>query len=353
MNMLPEKYRGVEETELKRRILSIKKKLGRELCILGHYYERSEVVEFADHEGDSFALAKAGAATDAKWIVFCGVHFMAEASVILAGAGQRVFLPVLDAGCPLADMASIDEVETAWRTLENAGVANEFLPLVYMNSSAELKAFCGKKGGTVCTSSSASRAFEWALSKNKKIFFFPDENLGLNTAYALGLKEKDVAIWDPYAEQTCVTVDFIKNARVIVWKGFCHVHTFFTPDHIEKARQKYPDCKIIVHPECNPKVVELSDGNGSTAFLKKYAEEAPVGSTIVIGTEINLVSRLAKKHPEKKIVPLARSLCPNMFKISLAHLCFTLEELGNVNEVFVPQEIASDAKTALDRMLAL
>ncbi|MFH0799546.1 MAG: quinolinate synthase NadA [Pseudomonadota bacterium] len=350
---MPDKYREMDEAELRRRIAAVKERMGKELLILGHYYQRDEVAGFADIEGDSFALAKEGAESEAKWIVFCGVHFMAEASVILARPGQRVFLPDMDAGCPLADMASIEQVEAAWRALEAAGTAGDFLPITYMNSTAELKAFCGKKGGAVCTSSSASRAFEWATGQGKRIFFFPDENLGRNTARSLLMSDDDVALWDPAVKGGGIDAAKIRGARLIVWKGYCHVHTYFTPEHVGKARAAYLGCRIVVHPECNPEVVDLSDSQGSTAYLKKYAEDAPDGSTVVIGTEINLVARLARKHPEKKIVPLARSLCPNMFKISLADLCWTLENLGQVNEVFVSEDVARDAKLALDRMLAI
>lgn len=335
------------DIQISRRIKAIREKFGRDLCILGHYYQQDEVIEFADREGDSFALAKAGAETDAKFIVFCGVHFMAEASVILAKPGQRVFLPDMDAGCPMADMASIEDVEDAWEAIARAGVAEEFLPIVYMNSSAELKAFCGERGGTVCTSSSATRAFDWAMKQGKRVLFFPDENLGRNTALAFGIGLEEISTWNRGGANDAS----IKNSRVIVWDGYCHVHTLFTVKHVEEARQKYPGCKVVVHPECFPEVVSLADGNGSTAYLKKYAEEAPAGSTVVIGTEINMVSRLARRCTDKKIVPLARSLCPNMFKISLADLCLTLEELGKVNEVFVPEDIAQGAKIALDRML--
>lgn len=337
---------NLSEQELKRRIEDAKKKFGSRLVILGHYYQQSDVIEFADYEGDSFALAKAGAETDAEFIVFCGVKFMAEASVILAKPGQRVFLPDMDAGCPLSDMAPTEDVLDAWALLEDAGAAKDFLPVVYMNSSSELKSFCGEKGGTVCTSSSAAKAFDWAIEQGKRIFFLPDENLGRNTAREFGIKESEISRWDN--EKIADVLD----ARLIVWNGYCHVHTFFTEAHVIAAREKYPGCKIVVHPECSPSVAMLSDGVGSTAYLKKFAEDTPAGSTVVIGTEINLVARLAKNHPDKKIVPLARSLCPNMFKLSLADLCCTLENLGRVNEVFVNEEIAKDAKIALDRMLS-
>jgi len=350
---LPEKYRSMDDAELKNRIAAVKKRMGKDLCILGHYYQRDEVIEFADHLGDSFILAKRGSETDATSIVFCGVHFMAEASVILAKPDQRVFLPDMDAGCPLADFASIEQVEDAWKAMTDLGVAGDFIPVTYMNSTAALKAFCGKNDGTVCTSSSAGKAFDRVFGRGKRIFFFPDENLGRNTAYAKGIREGDVALWDPYKASGGLDDATIEKSRVIVWKGYCHVHTLFTTDHIEDARRKYPGCKVVVHPECMPDVVALSDGNGSTAYLKDYAADAPAGSTVVIGTEINMVSRLAKQHPDKEIVALARSLCPNMFRISLKNLCWTLEELGSVNEVFVEDEIARDARIALDRMLTL
>ncbi|MFH1829803.1 MAG: quinolinate synthase NadA [Pseudomonadota bacterium] len=353
INTIPDSYRGIDEAELDKRISSVRDKLGKDLCILGHYYQRDEVVKWADHQGDSFQLAKYGSETPAKHIVFCGVHFMAEASAILAKPGQRVFMPTLEAGCPLADMADIDQMQMAWRALEDVGAADDFVPVTYMNSSAAIKAFCGSVGGTVCTSSSAGKAFDWAAKQHKKVFFLPDENLGKNTALACGFKPEEIGVWDPnvadYAKQAMRS----KEARTIVWKGFCHVHTFFTTEHVAKARSRYPGCKIVVHPECFPEVVDLSDANGSTSFLKKYAEDAPAGSTVVIGTEISFVNRIAKENPDKKVLPLARSLCPNMFRTSLADLCWVLEELGQVNEVRLPERVISEAKKALDRMLAL
>lgn len=351
MSLLPEKYRSMDDSELQHRIAAVKRRFGSRLLILGHYYQCSEVIDFADHQGDSYALAKAGASSDAEWIVFCGVHFMAESSVILARPGQHVFLPDMDAGCPLADMASVEEVGDAWRVLDDMGIANDFLPITYINSSAALKAFTGRRCGCVCTSSSAASAFDWAIGKGKRIFFFPDENLGRNTAHAKGISDKEIAFWDPHDIEA--SAHRVKDMRVVVWKGFCHVHTYFTTGHIEAARAKYPGCKIVVHPECYPNVVGLSDASGSTSFLKKYAEDAAAGLTVVIGTEINLVARLAREHPEKTIVPLARSLCPNMFKVSLADLCFTLDNLGKVNEVFVPDDILRDARVALERMLQI
>lgn len=351
LSILPDIYRNLDDTELSRRVAVAKARFGKELCILGHYYQRDDIVRFADHQGDSFTLAKAGSKTDAKWIVFCGVHFMAEASVMLAKSHQRVFLPDMDAGCPLSDMASIDQVEDAWNVLEKFEIAGEFLPITYMNSSALLKAFCGQRGGAVCTSSSAGRAFAWAFDQRKKIFFFPDENLGRNTAHAYGISPEDVVLWDPYAGSGGLGRDALMRARVIVWKGHCHVHTYFTVQQIQDARVKYPGCRVVVHPECVPDVVAAADGNGSTAYLKEFAEGAPLGSTVIIGTEINLVARLAREMPGKMIIPLARSLCPNMFKVSLADLCWTLDSLGEVNEVLVPDDIARNARIALERML--
>lgn len=367
-----ESYQSMDREELKKRVADVKKRLGGRLLILGHYYQQDEVIEFSDRQGDSFALAKAGAASkDAEFIVFCGVHFMAESSCILASrvgedlsspSGrlksppprlQRVFMPDPDAGCPLADMANIEQVEDAWAALEDAGVSKDIVPITYINSSAELKAFCGKNDGLVCTSSNAGKAFDWALSKKRKIFFFPDEHLGRNTANAKGFKKSDMVVWDPLETAGGVNPKALADAKIILWKGHCHVHTFFNLEHVKHAREKYPGCKIIVHPECTEDVVKASDANGSTSFLKKYAEDAPSGSTVVIGTEINLVNRLARENPAKKIVPLARSLCPNMFRTSLADLCYTLENLPHVNEIEVPAYIIDEAKIALQRMLEL
>ncbi len=349
--ILPEKYLGMEEGELKDRVLSAKNRLGKKVCILGHYYQRSEILDFADVEGDSYALAKEGAKSPAEFIVFCGVHFMAESSVILTNEGQRVFMPNLKAGCPLADFASIYELERAFFELEKEGLSNDFLPVVYMNSSAAVKAFAGRRGGIVCTSSSVKRAFDWVNKQNKKVFFLPDRNLCLNTCFAAGVSRDQVLVWDQFERLGGLESRMLSQARVIAWNGYCHVHTVFTPEHVRTAREKYPDAKVVVHPECDPKVVSLSDASGSTSFIKEFADTAPGGSTVVVGTEINFVSRLAVLNPDKKIVPLARSLCPNMFRTSLADLLWTLEELPRVNEVFVDPATADGANLALKRML--
>jgi len=387
--MLLEHYQSLNKEELKSRIADAKKRLGKRLLILGHYYQQDDVIEFADHQGDSYALAKAGAENkDAEFIVFCGVRFMAESSVILARLGQRIFMPDPDAGCPLADMADIEQVEDAWGELKKQEARSQkpeqIIPITYINSSAQLKAFCGKNGGIVCTSSNAGKAFDWALNPPTppslkggasqfpplekggkggfKIFFFPDEHLGRNTANAKGFKREEMVVWDPYnipspsrgeGRGEGDNLKALGSAKIILWKGHCHVHTYFNIEHVKSSREKYPGCRIAVHPECTEDVVKASDANGSTSFLKKYAEEAPAGSTIVIGTEINMVARLARQNPDKKIVPLARSLCPNMFKTSIADLCYTLENLPNVNEIIVPKFIADAAKIALEKMLSL
>ncbi len=337
-------YQSLSDAQIIARIHQIKSKLGADLCILGHYYQQDEVIDFADHIGDSFALAKAGANTSSKYIVFCGVHFMAEASVILAKEGQRVFLPDMDAGCPLADFATITDVNAAWQTIQNQA-PNQFIPICYMNSSADIKAFCGQHGGAVCTSSSAKSIFKWVFDQGKSIFFLPDENLGRNTAIACGISETRIMTWASQCR--------ISDVDVIVWKGYCHVHTLFCADHMACMRNKYPNASIYVHPECQPEIVQAADGNGSTGYLKQMVDDASAGDTVIIGTEIHMVSRLAKMHRDKIILPLARSLCPNMAKTSMRDLCMTLDHIGEMNEIFVDECIMVNAKSALDRMLAI
>jgi quinolinate synthase len=349
-----ESYRDVSTDELKERVAAAKETLGKRLMILGHYYEQDDVIAFADATGDSYALAKSGASNgDAEFIVFCGVCFMAEVSHILRSPGQRVFMPDPDAGCPLADMADEEQVERAWARFESLGIADRIVPMTYVNSSAEIKAFCGKRGGTCCTSSSAGHAFDWALKQKSKIFFLPDENLGCNTAHAKGFADDSMVAWDPTERDGGVDPELLKEARVILWKGYCHVHTYFTRDHVRAARKRYPGCLVAVHPECSPEVVDSSDANGSTSFLIDYARNAPPGSTVVVGTEINLVSRMARDIPGRTVVPLARSLCPNMFKTSLRDLCSLLEGFPESREILVPEYIQGDARLALERMLAL
>lgn len=344
--MLPESYQGLKDGELRQRILAAKAALGKKLVILGHHYQREEVMEFADFKGDSFGLSRiASEQKRAKFIIFCGVHFMAEAAKILARPEQRVFHPDLTAGCPMADMAELDDVETAWDKLAKITDIKKVVPIAYMNTTAELKAFCGEHGGLICTSSNAPKAFEWAFKRGDKIFFFPDEHLGRNTARKMGLENFTNT---PTHQHT--------NIRVVLWPGFCHVHTYFTIEHVKAARKNYPGCKIIVHPECKEEVVMASDEAASTEGICKFVAAHPQGVTVVIGTEINLISRLAHENPDKNILPLARSLCPNMFKISMNDLCWTLEQLVKdepVNEIIVPEEIAAKANLALKPMLSL
>ena len=358
---LPAEYIGLTQNELESRIAAAKFKLGNDVVILGHHYQRPEVIKFADFRGDSFGLSKIASEQSAKFIVFCGVHFMAEAASILAKPSQKVFIPDMMAGCPMADMASISDIEVAWSILSKKCGSSKIVPVVYMNSSAEAKAFCGRHGGIVCTSGNAARVFDWVFERGDKMLFMPDEHLGRNTAKLKNIPDSNVAVWSPMeraayglAGEGLLSELDCAGKKVFVWNGFCHVHTFFNVSHVDAARKKYPDAKVIVHPECSEDVVALSDANASTEGILKFVDTLPEKSTVVIGTEINFVSRLAAEHPDKTIVPLARSLCPNMFRVSLQNLCWLLENLVQnsfVNEVCVPVEIKKDALLSLDRML--
>jgi len=331
-----------------------KAKRGKQLIILGHHYQRDSIVDVSDHRGDSFALARVAASSKtAKYLVFCGVHFMAESARILATPQQRVFLPNHSAGCPMADMADIGDVEYAWQVIENELGNDPAVPITYINSSVDIKAFCGKHGGAVCTSSNANKVLSWALESGKNVMFFPDEHLGRNTANALGIPGGEQMLWDPHQSADEGVRSSLKNARVILWKGYCHVHTHFTVAHVEEIRNRYPEAKIIVHPECPQEVIALVDDAGSTHYIVNYVKKAPPGTQIAIGTEINLVSRLAHDHPDKTIMPLSRSLCHNMYKINPGVLLHTLENLPNVGEIIVDDAIASDARKALEKMLEL
>jgi len=342
----------MNEQELIAKIKEKKKELGNQLVILGHHYQRREIVELSDFRGDSFGLSRnAAEQKEAKFIVFCGVKFMAESAAILADKDQTVQLPEMTAGCPMADMAELDDVENAWQQITEI-CGDDIIPICYMNSSAAVKAFCGKNRGAVCTSSNSQKLFEWAYSQSDKLFFLPDEHLGTNTANKMGIPRKDRVIWDYKApELGGNSEEQVKNAKIIIWKGYCHVHTWFTVEHVKEAREKYPDAFIVVHPECFEEVVNLSDYDGSTGFIVKFVENAEPGSTIVIGTEINLVDRLAYENPDKKVVELTRSLCPNMYKINLRNLLKTLNKIGEVNIVTVTEDVEANAKIALNRML--
>jgi len=344
----------LDEAALMEEILARKAALGQELLILTHHYQRQEIVSLGDARGDSFALSrKAAASRKARFIVFCGVHFMAESAAILAQPHQTVQIPDPKAGCLMADMADLELVSTAWEELSEIVGQGVISPIVYINSDASLKAFCGRHGGAVCTSANARLALPWGLAQREKVFFFPDQHLGRNTARSLGLKPEDLIVWDPEQPLGGNRPDDIRRARLILWDGHCHVHTRFTVEHVLNMRQEFPGAKVVVHPECTAEVVALADACGSTDFIVEYVRQAEPGSTVVVGTEINLVARLALEYPDRQVLDLHYSLCPNMFKIDPAKLLATLENLGEVNVVNVPEDIKAEARLALDRMLML
>ena len=336
------------------RILALKESLGQNLAILTHHYQRKEIVDLGDFKGDSFGLSqKAAAHKTARYIVFCGVHFMAESAAILSQGHQRVQIPAIEAGCWMADMAENYAVEKAWEELTAITGPGSIMPIVYMNSNADLKAFCGRNGGAVCTSSNAPAVFHWGLSQREKIFFFPDQHLGRNTGNQMHIPSEQMIVWNPEKPLGGNTPEDIKMARLILWDGYCLVHTRFEVGHVLKMRERFPDAKIVVHPECTEDVVALSDAVGSTSYIVKYVENALPHTTIIIGTEVNLVNRLALENPDKNVLDLHYSLCPNMFKINLKNLLLTLENIGELNVVTVREAATADARLALDRMLAL
>ena len=339
-----------------------REKLGAEAVVLGHHYQRDEVIRFADITGDSYKLAKAAAQKDARYLVFCGVHFMAETADILARPWQQVILPDLNAGCSMADMAEIGQVEDCWESLERLRVtAGEgILPLTYMNSAADIKAFCGERGGLVCTSSSAREAFEWAFQRAGKVLFLPDQHLGRNTAFALGIPLSEMVVWDPYQLNGGVEPERLRAARVILWKGHCSVHQRFLPEHVERVRREEPGMQVLVHPECRWEVCQKADALGSTERIIELIEQAPEGSSFAVGTEIHLVNRLAKRFAPlgKRVITLDESgcLCTTMYRISPQHLAWTLENLIDgrvVNRVQVDNERKRWARVALDRMMEI
>ncbi len=346
--------------EIRERIQAAKRKLGPRLVILGHHYQRESVVEFADFRGDSLKLSQLAAGQQkAEFIVFCGVHFMAESADILRRRGQSVLLPDLKAGCSMADMAGGEDVEEAWERLV-AAHGDTLLPVTYMNSTAELKAFCGARGGVVCTSSNARAVLEWAWERRPRVFFFPDQHLGRNTAFAMGVPLEHMTEWDwrfedlDHVNAPCYEAD----RRLILWRGFCSVHTKFTKQEVDEARAADPGVKVLVHPECPFDVVRAADLAGSTEFIIEQVRQAPAGTHWVIGTEINLVRRLALEYPEQRIQSLQKNVCPcaTMNRIDPAHLLWTLENLVEghlVNVVQVPETVKHYARVALDRMLSL
>jgi quinolinate synthase len=343
------------------RIAAARRVLGTTTILLGHHYQRDEVIRFADFTGDSYKLSKVAAETDARTIVFCGVHFMAESADILAREGQQVILPDLHAGCSMADMAEIGQVETCWESLLRSGVAaDDILPLTYMNSSAAIKAFCGERGGLVCTSSNARAAFDWAFARAKKILFLPDQHLGRNTGHAMGIPLSDMVVYDPWQLNGGLAAAQMQAARVILWKGHCSVHQRFLPEHVDKVRAKYPGIQVIVHPECRLEVCEKADALGSTERLIRLVDDAPKGTSFAIGTEIHLVHRLAERFAPlgKTIVTLDDTgcLCTTMYRISPQHLAWALENLIEgrvVNRIQVRDDVKHWARVALDRMLEI
>jgi quinolinate synthase len=349
-------YTGMGAAEIRERAWAARRALGSRLVILGHHYQRESVIEFADFRGDSLKLAQAAAERgDAEFIVFCGVHFMAESADVLCGPHQTVILPDLKAGCSMADMAAIADVEEAWDRLV-AAHGGTMVPVTYMNSSAALKAFCGARGGVVCTSGNARAVLEWAWERAPRVFFFPDQHLGRNTAFAMGVPLEAMAEWDWRTGDAGRCLD--PGVRLVLWKGFCSVHTKFTAQQVDEARASDPAVQVIVHPECTFEVVRKADRVGSTESIIAEIGRAPAGAHWAVGTEVNLVNRLALEHPEQRIESLQTNVCPcaTMNRIDPAHLLWALENLvaGHVvNAVHVPGEVARDARVALDRMLAL
>ena len=356
ISLLTDKYREMSERKVEKRILRAKKKLGDSLLILGHHYQRDDVIRFADLRGDSFELSKlASEEKKAQYIVFCGVHFMAESAAILCGEERRVMIPDPLSGCPMADMADREEVECAWEDIIKM-TGDSIIPVTYMNSDAKIKAFCGEREGAVCTSSNAPGIFRWALGKKEKIFFFPDEHLGRNTAVKLGIGLNDIIVWDPSLDMGGNSAEDVKRARVIVWKGYCHVHTKFQADDIRKIREQFPGIKVIVHPECPYEIVQESDGDGSTGYIVKTVSTAPSKTKWAVGTEIHLVNRLQEENKDKFVTPLSRSLCGTMYLINTRNLLWILEGILKgkyINVVKIPEETSKWARTALERMLAI
>jgi quinolinate synthase len=331
--------------------------------LLGHHYQRDEVIRFADATGDSYKLSKIATESDAKYIVFCGVHFMAESADVLGHPGQQVILPDLNAGCSMADMAEISQVEACWEALEALGLAGDMIPLTYMNSTAAIKAFCGERGGLVCTSSNARAAFEWAFERGKRILFLPDQHLGRNTGYAMGIPLEEMVVWDPWAvglgtSQGGQTKERLAASRILLWKGHCAVHQRFLPSHVDQVRAKYPGIQVIVHPECRFEVCQKADALGSTERLIALVEQAPEGQMFAVGTEIHLVNRMAKRFAAKgkRVITLDDTgcLCTTMYRITPQHLAWALENLVEgrvVNRIQVRPSVKRWAKVALDRML--
>jgi quinolinate synthase len=356
---LPEQYLGLSDEEMDRRIAAARSALGRRLVILGHHYQRDEVIKFADYTGDSYKLAgEIAKHPDAEFIVFCGVHFMAESADVLSAPHQQVILPDLAAGCSMADMAEPEQLEMCWADLEQMGIAS-VIPVTYINSAASIKAFVGERSGVVCTSSNAAASLKWAWERGERVLFLPDQHLGRNTAYKMGVPLDEMVVWDPNEIFGGLDPDAVKRARIILWKGHCSVHTRFTVRQIEHLRAQHPGIKVIVHPEVPWDVVQAADDSGSTEYIIRTVKSSPAGSVWAVGTEVHLVNRLAREvAPEKTVMSIDQfgCLCSTMFRVSPNHLLWTLEGLvaGEVhNRISVPDDQKHWTKVALDRMLSI
>ena len=357
---LPVSYMRMSPEELDERIAVARAKLGSSTVILGHHYQRDEIIKYADYRGDSFNLSQfAASQKDAENIIFCGVHFMAETADILSAPYQRVILPNLTAGCSMADMARIDDVLDCWDDLQDLlGDDGDIIPITYMNSTAAIKAHCGRNGGIVCTSSNAPATFEWALERGTRILFLPDQHLGRNTGLKMGIGLDEMVVWNPFKPLGGNTEEELRNARLILWQGHCSVHTRFTVQQIEQARALHPDVHIVVHPECIMEVVQAADSNGSTEYIKRVVADAEAGSVIAVGTEISMVKRLAAENSDKTIFCLDSVVCPcsTMYRIHPAYLNWVLDGLNEgvvVNRITVDDDTAEQARVSLDRMLAV
>ncbi len=356
---LPDRYLGLADDEMDRRIAAARTRLGRRLVILGHHYQRDEVIKFADYTGDSFKLARhVSQHPEAEFIIFCGVHFMAESADVLSAPHQKVILPDLAAGCSMADMAEPEQLEICWNDLDEMG-ALPVVPVTYINSAASIKAFCGERGGVVCTSSNAGPTLDWAWQRGERILFLPDQHLGRNTAFKMGVALDKMVVWDPNEIWGGLDPDAVKRARIILWKGHCSVHTRFTVRQIETIRKQHPAVRVIVHPEVPWEVVQAADDSGSTEYIIKTVCQSPAGSVWAVGTEVHLVNRLARQlEPERTVLSLDQfgCLCSTMFRVSPNHLLWTLEGLldGEVhNRIVVPDDRKYWTKVALDRMLTI
>ncbi len=351
-------YLLVSDNALDDRIAAAKARLGRDVVILGHHYQRDEVVKFADFRGDSLKLSFQASQAEGRYIIFCGVHFMAESADILRREHQTVILPDLNAGCSMADMADIGQVEACWSELSSLLDLRKVIPVTYMNSTAAIKSFTGEHGGSVCTSSNAASVMNWAFENGEKVLFLPDEHLGRNTGYRMGIPLEQMIVWDPYQEFGGNTPEAIRSARIILWKGYCSVHQRFTPQQVERVRREHPGIRVIAHPECRFEVAQAADQIGSTEGIIKAIQASPAGTEWAVGTEIHLVNRLSKELQDHKVISLDPSVCvcTTMFRITPQHLLWVLENLGEgnvVNRISVDERTRHHARVALDRMLSL